>query len=654
MNHWIRPSCDSRTGASHLRRGAPCQDACGSVGFRDAAGTPIQVLVVSDGHGGVRYARSDVGARLACTVAMRELEQALAPARVAHPGALQDWRDWLALELPARIVAAWLQAVERHWRTDPHAEGAGFSPVLYGATLGVLVLTPHWWAHTGLGDWDLVRIEADGAEGAAGEMAGGEALLSEEPDCEGGGEATFSLCLDGAGRHFASRTALHPLTSDDSPFALLLATDGLRKSCGSDADFLTLCRYLAGLPAEDAEAGGHELAQALDHISGQGSGDDISVAVARWAPAQQGAAWPPLTDRPPARLVQPLPGSASDAPQPAAERAGARPAAMAGALDPLLETPTPAVEPAVPVRSSHAGRWLVLVVAGLVLGGAALSIRLGRGPGLLVVSPQPSPRVLTLQQRSDLRRLVQDLCQAPAGQPTAQERAGGRLAPGMGSSRSRDPDRAGAQPVAPPSTATPSAASADAAPHSPAGSASTLPATRSTATLPGAITEPARDAQRQQRIAATLATRASVFQRLRDGDPVQVAALLAASHVDPLSALIAASASDVSLRPAAFPVDPPGPLQQLGRRLTALLPWEEPSRRRSAAPSPLAALGACPELHQALRASWQRLEAAAASPSPRAAPLAGPPVRSPATKTRLPGPAPGVSGPPARSAASSP
>lgn len=290
MNHWIRPSCDSRTGASHLRRGAPCQDACGSVGFRDAAGTPIQVLVVSDGHGGVRYARSDVGARLACEVAMRELEQALAPARVAHPGALQDWRDWLALELPARIVAAWLQAVEHHWRADPDSGGAGFSPVLYGATLGVLVLTPAWWAHTGLGDWDLVRIEADGAEGAAGEMAGGEALLSEEPDCEGGGEATFSLCLDGAERHFAPRTALHPLTSDDSPFALLLATDGLRKSCGSDADFLTLCRYLAGLPAEDAEAGGHELAQALDHISGQGSGDDISVAVARWAPAQQGAA----------------------------------------------------------------------------------------------------------------------------------------------------------------------------------------------------------------------------------------------------------------------------------------------------------------------------------------------------------------------------
>ena len=589
VNHWIRPSCDSRTGASHLRRGAPCQDACGSVGFRDAAGIPIQVLVVSDGHGGARYARSDVGARLACEVAMRELEQALAPARVAHPGALQDWRDWLALELPARIVAAWLQAVEHHWRADPDTGGAGFSPVLYGATLGVLVLTPAWWAHTGLGDWDLVRIEADGAEGAAGEMAGGEALLSEEPDCEGGGEATFSLCLDGAGRHFAPRTALHPLTAEDSPFALLLATDGLRKSCGSDADFLTLCRYLAGLQPGGHPPGCTELAEALDHISRQGSGDDISVAVGRWAPVDQVNAWPTPGRSEPARLVQPLPGPVSGAPQPPAERAGARPAAMAGALDPLLETPTPAVEPAVPVRSSHAVPWLVLVVAGLVLGGAALSIRLGRGPGLLVVSPQPSPRVLTLQQRSDLRRQVQDLCQPPSAGPGAQERTG----------RSLDP-------------------------------------------------------RLQQRMTAILATRASVFQRLRDGDPALVAALLAQSHADPLSALIALSAGDAGLRPAAAPAEPPGPLQQLGRRLTALLPWAEPSRRRPAAPSPLVALGACPELRQALRASWQRLEAAAASPSARAAPLAGPPVRGPATKTRLPGLAPGVSGPSSGSAASSP
>jgi hypothetical protein len=282
VNHWIRPSCDSRTGASHLRRGAPCQDASGYLACHDAEGLPIQVLVVSDGHGGSRYVRSDVGARLACEVAMREVAQALSAARVGAPGALEEWRAWLAVELPARIVAAWRREVECHWRADPAAAATPFTPLVYGATLGVLLLTPAWWAHTGLGDWDLVRIETDG----------GDALLSEEPERHAGGEATYSLCLERAECHFAPRTALHPLTAELPPFALLLCTDGVRKSCGSDADFLTLARYLAGLHPPGGPSGGAELAQALDHISAHGSGDDVSVVVARWAPLPQAPAWP--------------------------------------------------------------------------------------------------------------------------------------------------------------------------------------------------------------------------------------------------------------------------------------------------------------------------------------------------------------------------
>ncbi len=265
MNHWIRPSCDSRTGASHLRRGAPCQDASGFAGFRDAAGTPVQVLVVSDGHGGSRYVRSDVGARLACEVALRTVEQTLRTSRTGQAGSESEWRQWLAETLPQAIVEAWLEEVQRHWQAQgpqgsesvpaslpalaagsaeaaAAASPAGFSPIPYGATLGLLVLTPRWWGYTGLGDWDLVRIEA----------AGEGRLISEESEAGGGSEATYSLCMQGAARYFAPRTALLPLTVDTAPFALLLCSDGLRKSCGSDADFLTLCRYLVGLaPAAD-------------------------------------------------------------------------------------------------------------------------------------------------------------------------------------------------------------------------------------------------------------------------------------------------------------------------------------------------------------------------------------------------------------------
>jgi hypothetical protein len=156
----------------------------GFAGFCDAAGTPVQVLVVSDGHGGSRYVRSDVGARLACEVALRTVEQTLRTSRTGQAGSESEWRQWLAETLPQAIVQAWLEEVQRHWQAQgpqgsesvpaplpalaagsaeaaAAASPAGFSPIPYGATLGLLVLTPRWWGYTGLGDWDLVQIEAD-------------------------------------------------------------------------------------------------------------------------------------------------------------------------------------------------------------------------------------------------------------------------------------------------------------------------------------------------------------------------------------------------------------------------------------------------------------------------------------------------------------
>jgi hypothetical protein len=692
VNHWIRPSCDSRTGASHLRRAVPCQDASGFAGFRDAAGTPIQVLVVSDGHGGSRYVRSDVGARLACEVAMRELQQGLAPARLADDGALEEWRGWLAEELPARIVAAWLGEVERHWRADPGAEGGGFTPLLYGATLGVLLLTPFWWAHTGLGDWDLVRIEA----------AGGEVLLSEEPEQEAAGEATFSLCLERAERHFAPRTALMPLTAEAPPFALLLGSDGLRKSCGSDADFLTLCRYLVGLSSNGGQAGAAELAEALDHISRQGSGDDISVAVARWAPLSQGAAWPEPGGNPPARVVQPLPGSPTGLPHTAvaAAPAAAAPAAVAMAAEAAMavtepfepasgasgEPPSPGSPPA-PPRSSHAlgsapagsqpaaggrprrhgrhgarrpVRVLAVATALLGLGGVGLLIAASRGLGPFARRLEPSPFALTSQQRRDLQRQVAALCGQVAAPNGTPDHGGAATDANTVSGRHADAARTGSTAVAP-GTGQPGAlgsvASGVGLPHGPGTVAATAtalgrppsgpapqlqaaegrtavrptsggasaarspaastasPVGVAAASAPGEATvvTPSSDPRTQQRIAATLASRASVFQQLDRGDPAQTKAVLGRSHADSLNALIALSALDPTLRPSAAAADRPGWLRELSGRSAGLLPFPpHPGASASAPVSPLAELGTCPELTQALRAAWQR-------PAPRGA-----------------------------------
>lgn len=157
----------------------------------------------------------------------------------------------------------------------------------------MLLLTPRWWAVAGLGDWDLVRVD----------QAGVAELLSQEVGAPGAGEATASLCQEGADLGGWFRSGVWPLEDQGLPFSLVLGTDGIRKSCASDADFLALTAWLAAGPEADAAGsdpaasdagagmvGGDDiLAEALDRISAEGCGDDVSVAIGRWLAGEEGA-----------------------------------------------------------------------------------------------------------------------------------------------------------------------------------------------------------------------------------------------------------------------------------------------------------------------------------------------------------------------------
>lgn len=305
MNRWAAPIGASRAGSSHRRAGRPCQDAVLCRELRDAAGQPVMLMAVADGHGGRRYRRSEVGSRLACEMALAVVGDALA---AAPPGDGEgDWSRWLAHDLPEAVQRRWLEAVEAHWHNDP---GDGdFEPLLYGSTLGLVVMTPRWWGHTGLGDWDLVRVEADGRA----------RLLEEENGPTALGEATCSLCQPRAAGLFARRAGLHPLSREEHDFALLLCTDGIRKSCATDGDFLTLAAWLARSDAEVAST----LPEALDRVSREGSGDDVTVAIGRLGCLGEPPAPPPLPVVPVATetpAVTPLPPPASRAPRPQRRR----------------------------------------------------------------------------------------------------------------------------------------------------------------------------------------------------------------------------------------------------------------------------------------------------------------------------------------------
>ena len=275
----------SRCGASHQRRGVPCQDFSLSASLRSVDGLSVGLMAVADGHGGSRYWLSDVGSRLACelAIAMAGRDLASRPVAAADPSQMEAMRRWLADELPPRLLAAWQEAIQADWQQRQlpvEHEGEGFSSHTYGSTLALVVLTPQWWGHSGIGDWDLVLLSNHQVD----------RIISQESDNGLQGEATESLCLPDANRCFAARTAVYPLSGENrQACGLVLTTDGIRKSCATDADHLALSRYLLEEAQPHQQLAASEtshLDASLDRISREGSGDDVSMAVS-WFGIQQ-------------------------------------------------------------------------------------------------------------------------------------------------------------------------------------------------------------------------------------------------------------------------------------------------------------------------------------------------------------------------------
>ncbi len=364
--HWLAPLRRSRAGAAHRRRQTPCQDSALSGSARSRDGVTVQLMAVADGHGGSAYWLSDVGSRLACSLALEVAAEGIAARCLGQPldnRSRDDLTHWLSLELPAQLLQRWQAAVSADWQQRPEAEGQGAGPATrpYGTTLGLVLLTPWWWAHTGLGDWDLVLLEP-----------GQDRLVSQEPAAIGRGEATASLCLSDAARHFSERCGLQALPpAHGGPFSLVLSTDGIRKSCATDADHLALCRFLAEESAALSAAGEQGetdgLDTGLDRISREGSGDDVSVAIAHYRPANASSG-----------AAAPEPGSAAAGPRGGAVLAG------------------------------------VLLGSGLlaVLGAAVMLWRWPQPKPEQAPEPQPEPIPLALQQ-SELQQIVQELCANP-------------------------------------------------------------------------------------------------------------------------------------------------------------------------------------------------------------------------------------------------
>jgi serine/threonine protein phosphatase PrpC len=264
-----------------VRSGLPNQDAvqCTVVPGRGSA-PAIAVAAVSDGHGGARHFRSQIGSSLAVSTAVAALQNFLAQHAVhdeAHPLEVRDVQ-----ELQRTLVDQWLSAVSVDLEHQPLTEqelgelekGDGGEsrtsvetvPILaYGATLLVAAATDNLILFLQLGDGEILTVSPTGETGRP--LPADERLL---------GNQTTSLCQPEAWQEFRASWAVAP----DLPALVLLSTDGYANSFRSDDDFLKIgADYLEIIREQGIATLAEELPEILKEATQQGSGDDITLAI---------------------------------------------------------------------------------------------------------------------------------------------------------------------------------------------------------------------------------------------------------------------------------------------------------------------------------------------------------------------------------------
>ena len=255
-------------GSSHLALGRPCQDAS----FSGTIGN-LHLAIVSDGHGGERYVRSEYGARFAVEAAREIILQS----------ALMPWQDsserLLYIE---ELVSLWKLKVMSHYMSHPlspteqsiiyrsltieHILSTQEIYTLYGCTLMAACIHEDGWFAFQIGDGKCVTIHPTPSY----------TTLTAQPipdDERCFLNMTTSLC-----EAFAESSFRYAGGDKDSiPSAIFLGTDGIDTSWGSREllhDF-----YLEILKhCSSRETILQELREVLPKLSEKGSHDDMSIA----------------------------------------------------------------------------------------------------------------------------------------------------------------------------------------------------------------------------------------------------------------------------------------------------------------------------------------------------------------------------------------
>lgn len=259
----------SERGESHLHDGRVCQDS--SASFSDECGT---VAVVSDGHGGCDYVRSQFGSAMACEAAVKNIRRLF---ENISPEAFLAEPDMMLTQLEAAIINDWNESVRSHYEANPFTEeeldcvsekaGAAYFSGhrierAYGATLIAAAVTRDYWFGIQIGDGKCAAFD--------------EAGICTQPipwDEKCFLNKTTSICGSDALRDFRH------FYSEKIPTAVFMGSDGIDDSFKNEEDMYDFYKtILYAFSISDYTQAVDELKAYLPRLSKEGSADDVSIA----------------------------------------------------------------------------------------------------------------------------------------------------------------------------------------------------------------------------------------------------------------------------------------------------------------------------------------------------------------------------------------
>ncbi len=254
-------------GASHEKKGIVCQDSSAY-----EVGNGYAIAVVADGHGSKKHFRSNIGSKAATEAAIDTIKQFYADDPDGFDESFKKDHDRIIKSMEKQIIYAWNNKVLTHLKENPvtYKEKSKFEydefdeipyESYYGTTLVVAVAGRDYTFGFQIGDGSLVAVFEDG-----------ETSMIMDYEEANPANITSSMCNANAITMFDSF-----YVDSKRLLAIIVSTDGLYTSFGSDNDFLDYHTIIAG-QLSDIDALLPSLKNNIVKRSHFGTEDDISVS----------------------------------------------------------------------------------------------------------------------------------------------------------------------------------------------------------------------------------------------------------------------------------------------------------------------------------------------------------------------------------------